>query len=106
MLGHCRNHKDYLSYTFTELRKLSQTRPDKIEEYKEAILEILILDLDPLIPIITPLYSSVGRPAEFQLDIFWSFVLMKHLGFALDNWVEKFVHNPVLRAYYRRFYAG
>jgi len=97
MLGHCRNHKDYLSFAFTELRKLSQTHPDQIEEYKEAILKMLILDLDPLIPIISPLYSSVGRPAEFQPDIFRSFVLMKHLGFALDNWVEKLVHNPVLR---------
>ena len=78
MLGYCRNHKDYTTFVLTELHALAQTRPDQIEEYKEAIMKMLILNLDPLVPIISPLYSSVGKPAEMQPDIFRSFVLMKH----------------------------
>jgi len=97
MLGYCRKHKDYVSFVLTELRVLSETRPDQIEEYKEAIVKMLILDLDPLIPVITPLYPPVGRPAELQPEIFRSFVLMKHMRFVLDNWVEKLANNPVLR---------
>ena len=97
MLGYCRNHKDYTTFVLTELRELEATRPDQIEEYKEAIVKMLILNLDPLIPIISPLYSSVGKPAEMQPDIFRSFVLMKHTGIPLNKWVEKLSVNPVLR---------
>jgi hypothetical protein len=97
MLGYCRSHKDYTTFVLTELRELEATRPDQIEEYKEAVMKMLILNLDPLVPIITPLYSPVGRPAEMQPDIFRSFVLMKHMGIPLDNWVEKLCLNPVLR---------
>ena len=98
MLGYCRNHKDYLTFALSKLRVLAETRPDQIEECKEAVMKMLILNLDPLIPIITPLYPPVGRPAEMQVDIFRSFVLMEHMQIHLDNWVEKLSVNPVLRA--------
>ena len=98
MLGYCRNHKDYKSFVLTELRVLAETRPDQIEEYKDAVIKMLILNLDPLIPVITPLYPLVGRPAEMQPEIFRSFVLMEHMQIPLDNWVEKLSLNPVLRA--------
>jgi hypothetical protein len=97
MLGFCRNHKDYVSFVLSELRILAQTRADQIEEHKEAVLKMLILNLDPLIPVITPLYPPVGRPAEMQPEIFRSFTLMEHMRIALDNWVEKLSLNPVLR---------
>ena len=98
MLGYCRNHKDYLTFVLSELRFLADTRPDQIEEYKEAVMKMLILNLDPLIAVIAPLYPPVGRPAEMQADIFRSFVLMEDLQIHLDNWVEKLSINPVLRA--------
>jgi len=58
---------------------------------------MLIFNLDPLIPIIMPLYPPIGRPAEMQLEIFRSLVLMEHLHMSLNNWVEKLTNNPVLR---------
>jgi len=97
MLGYCRNHKDYITFVLTELRELEKTRPDQIKEYKDAVLKMIVLNLDPLIPIITPLYPPVGRPAELQPEIFRSFVLMSHMRYSLDNWVEKLAVNPVLR---------
>jgi len=60
-------------------------------------LKMLILNLDPLIPEIAPLYPPIGRPAEMQPEIFRSFVLMEHMQIPLDNWVEKLSLNPVLR---------
>ena len=98
MLGYCRNHKDYTTFVLTELNSLAETRPDQIEEYRGAVMKMLILNLDPLIPVIAPLYSTVGRRAEMQPEIFRSFVLMEHTHIPLDNWVEKLSLNPVLRA--------
>jgi hypothetical protein len=97
MLGPTRNHKDYQWFVLGELRSLAKHRPDQIREYQEAIEKMLILNLDPLIPVIEPLYPAGGRMAERQVDIFRSFVLMKHLGIPLNNWVDKLTHNPVLR---------
>ena len=97
MLGVCRIHKDYKNFVLTELNKLADTRPDQIREYQQAISKMLILDLDPLIPVISPLYSDCGRPAEMQVEIFRSCILMKSLNVPLNQWVDKLTHNPVLR---------
>ena len=97
MLGTCRTHKDYCRFVLTELNLLVQTRPDQIREYQQAISKMLILNLDPLIPIISPLYSPCGRPSEMQIDIFRSCVLMKSLNIPLNQWVGKLSFNPVLR---------
>jgi len=66
MLGVTRINKDYQTFVLTELRELSKARPDQIREYQDAISKMLILNLDPLIPIISPLYPPIGRPAEMQ----------------------------------------
>ena len=98
MLGYCHTNKEYQRFVLTELRELAESRPDQIREFHKAVSKMLILDLDPLIPILTPLYPPYGRPAEMQVEIFRSFVLMQDLGIPLDNWVEKLTNNPVLRA--------
>ena len=97
MLGDCRPHKGYCNFVLTELSSLAETRPDQIREYQQEISKMLILNLDPLIPVIAPLYPNCGRPAEMQVEIFRSCVLMKSLGIPLNLWVEKLAHNPVLR---------
>jgi len=97
MLDFCRTNKDYQRFVLTELRTLAETRPDQIREYQNAVSKMLILNLDPLVPVITPLYPDIGRHAEMQLEIFRSFVLMDDLHIKLNNWVEKLTNNPVLR---------
>ena len=97
MLDYIRPNKDYQRFVLTELRALADERPDQIREYQEAVSKMLILNLDPLIPIIIPLYPDTGRYAQRQMEIFRSFVLMDHLHIPLNNWVEKLTHNPVLR---------
>ena len=98
MLGYYRNHNDYRTFVITELKHLSQTRPDQVEEHKQAILKMLILNLDPMLPTIAPLYPSTGAPAKSQMEIFRSLVLMVHMQSSLDNWIETLKFNPVLRA--------
>jgi len=97
MLGTTRINKDYQTFVLTELRELAKVRPDQIREYQAAISKMLILNLDPLIPIISPLYPPFGRTAEMQVEIFRSLVLMQHCDVSLNNWVDKLTHNPVLR---------
>jgi hypothetical protein len=97
MLGVTRNHKDYQAFVLAELQILAEARPDQIMEYQNAISKMLILNLDPLIGVISQLYPPSGRPAKNQTEIFRSFVLMRHCGIPLDNWVNKLTYNPVLR---------
>jgi len=73
------------------------SRPDQIKEHKDAIIKMIMLDLDPMLPVIRTLYPSNGRPAELQVEIFRSFILMVHMGIPLDKWVYKLSVNPVLR---------
>ncbi len=98
MLGYFTPHEQYVRFALGELKQLSQARPDQINEHKEAILKMLILNLDPLEAAIASLYPPIGRTAELQMEIFRSLVLMKHMHVPLNNWVEKLTNNPVLRA--------
>jgi hypothetical protein len=97
MLGYFTPHKQYLQFALAELRVLAESRPDQIREYQGAISKMLILNLDPLLPIISPLYPPTGKMALRQMEIFRSFVLMEDLLIPLNNWVDKLAHNPVLR---------
>jgi len=62
----------------------------------DGFVESVIFNLDPLIPVFASLYPPIGRPAEIQVEIFHSFVLMMHTNTPLDRWIETFSYNPVL----------
>jgi len=97
MLGVCTAHASYLHRALKKLRTLAEIMPDQIREYKVAISKMLILNLDPLINVIKPLYPACGRTAERQIEIFRSLILMSHIGMPLNSWVRKLYDNPVLR---------
>jgi len=89
MLGYFTPHKQYVCFVLTELAELAKTRPDQIREYQDAICKMLILDLDPLESVIAPLYPPIGKMADVQMEIYRSFILMKHCEVPLNNWVQK-----------------
>lgn len=97
MLGFWRYHSEYQQFVVDKLSTLTKSNPRALLEYQTEISKLYILDLDPLKRIIIPLYSLIGRPAELQPEIFRSFVLCQHLGFALDSWMYKLKNNLVLR---------
>lgn len=97
MLGFWRSHNDYQQFVASRLSALARINPCALLEYQTEISKLYILDIDPLIRIITPLYSPIGRPAEYQPEIFRSFILMQHLHISPDNWVDKLKNNFVLR---------
>ena len=94
MLGFWRNHAGYQQFV---IRNLKTADTDSVLEYKDVITKLFILNLDKLKDVIAPLYSSTGRPALFQPEIFRSFILMNALDFKLDNWVPKLKRSFVLR---------
>ena len=98
MLGYYRNHQEYVGFVLKQLFKLGDTHPEQVRYYKDTILKMLLMNLDPMRPIIEPLYSYTGRPAQMQMEIFRSLVLMKGVGEILDRWVDKLLANPVLLA--------
>jgi len=87
----------YQEFVKSTLRDISQTEPQRVLEYEEIISKLYILPTDKLLKVMLPLYSSIGRPAELQPEIFRSFVAMSELGFTLDNWLAKLKNNEVLR---------
>ena len=97
MLGFWRSHYDYQQFVVSELSKVARVNPSALFEYETEISKLYILDLDPLKPIIAPLYSHTGREAHFQPEIFRSIILMNHMGYVPDNWVPKLKNNFVLR---------
>lgn len=97
MLGFWRPHSDYQQFVVDKLSPLAKINPCAVLEYQTEISKLYILDLDPLKKIIATLYSLIGRPAEYQPEIFRSFILMQHLGIAPDNWIDKLKNNLVLR---------
>lgn len=56
------------------------------------------MNLDPAIPFLLSLYSSLGRPAEFDpVDLLRSLVLMVHFKvFSVTKWVEMLHSDKVL----------
>ena len=97
LLGFWRSHADYKQQVATELSLIARSDPSAILEYERSISKLYILDLDPLKPILEPLYSNIGRPSMNQPEIFRSLVLMNDLKYSLDEWVDKLAKNRVLR---------
>lgn len=98
MLGKWRSHAKYCDFVTDKLQNISTTSPHSLLEYETEISKLYILNLDKLEKIIAPLYSTTGRPAENQPEIFRSFILMNALKIPLDKWPAKLEHNLVLQA--------
>ena len=97
LLGYWRSHSDYQQQVAAELSIIARLNPSALLEYERPISKLYILNLDPLKPILAPLYSSTGRPSENQPEIFRAFVLMNGLGLSVDEWVVKLSINRILQ---------
>jgi len=97
MLGYWRPHEEYVKFVLTSLKELASLDPDRVIEYQEAISKMLILNLDPIQPIIAPLYSDIGAPAVNQIEIFRSIILHHGLNMTITEFHEKLRVNSVIR---------
>lgn len=78
---HLKLFRDSLS--FSDKKRL------RAPTFKLALFKVLHLDLDRIHPLLSQLYSPVGRPAIHQIEIFRSLFLMNHFGYtSVSKWVN------------------
>ncbi len=63
----------------------------------KSIAKLYLLNLDPLLPVVKPLYPDLGRPAINQQGIIRSLVLMlDQQEYSITNWALKVASDPLL----------
>ena len=63
----------------------------------KSIAKLYLLNLDPLLPVVKPLYPDCGRPAINQQGIIRSLVLMlDQQEYSITNWALKVDSDPLL----------
>jgi hypothetical protein len=78
------------------LLDLLPRREAQIKFHADALEKVYILDLDPLKKLILPRYSSTGRPAVNQSEIFRALVLASHSKESISNFVTRLKADDVL----------
>ena len=81
-------HHQYRQFISDGLDSLSESDFLRLQgTYQKSLDKLLILDLDLLLEALRPYYSSTGRPAIFQPEIFQSLMLMMECGFtSIKKW--------------------
>ena len=97
MLGPWPSQDDYQQRVVAELALFAKLNSYALWEYQNSLSKLYILNLDPLLTLVAPLYSTTGRPSINQPEIFRSLILMNDLGFPLNKWITKLAQNPVLK---------
>lgn len=97
MLCHWKSHKNYQEKLLACLLLFYETERSRVVAMEKSLSKLYLLDLDPLLPIIKPLFSDFGRPAENQQGIIRSLVLMldsdKH---SITEWSIKVASDRLL----------
>jgi hypothetical protein len=97
MLGEWRTHAEYQSHVSAGLAPYARPGHCPLLEHEDVISKLFILDLDPMKPVVAPLYSGTGRASNFQPEIFRTFVMMSRMGVPISKWKRKLDLSPVLR---------
>jgi hypothetical protein len=96
MLGKWRTHDEYLEFVSKQLQYGSYDH-GQLTEYRDVIMKLRILNLDPLHDILAEFYSNTGRPSEHQPELFRTYIMMQDLKVPISLWIEKLSNNFVLR---------
>ena len=69
----------------------------RVVAHDKSISKLFLLNLDPLLPLVKPLYPDFGRPAKNQQGIIRSLVLMlDQQEHSITNWARKVASDPLL----------
>lgn len=92
-------HEEYQKNLLLNLTLFYETDRERVAELQESISKLYLLNLDPLYPIIKPLYSNTGRPAKNQLGIIRSLILMLDQDeHDIPKWAAKVASDRLLCA--------
>ncbi len=101
MLNSWQSHQEYKAFLHeAKIHFDSSQRTRLCTELAAAREKLQLLNLDPVMEYLTPLYPPSGRPAISQVQILRSVILFllllkEGLAFTLTKWVEKLKYDPV-----------
>ena len=96
MLGPWRPHAQFQDWLQERLLDLLPRQEAQIKFHVDALEKVYILNLDPLKKLIWPRYSSIGRPAVNQPEIFRALVLASHYKESISSFVARLKADDVL----------
>ena len=86
----------YLKKGISRIKRKKKNRK-RLALYKNAVSKLSALNLDPLFAALKPYYSTQGRPAKHQSEIFRSLILMVDQGeISLTRWQAKVDSDNIL----------
>lgn len=90
MLKYWTTHSSYCQFISDGISVLSVSDQKRLKsKYADSLSKLTSLDLDSLKEHLLPHYSSTGRPALYQPEIFRSFLLMLDTGEpSIRNWID------------------
>ena len=104
MLKNWQSHQEYKAFLHEAKVHFDGSQRIRLSsELAPAREKLRLLNLDPVMEYLRPLYPPFGRPAQNQPQLLRSvilFLLLLKDGLAstLTKWVEKLEHDPVLAA--------
>lgn len=98
MLRYWQSHQEYcFSLHEAKVHFDSSQRCRLFSTFSSSREKLRLLNLDPVMEFLTPFYSSTGRPAQNQVQILRSLVLMLDQGgTSITDWVQKLQDDDLL----------
>lgn len=97
MLKNWTSHADYQNFVSSNVSSFDQSQLKRFSSFHNSIAKLTSLNLDPLGTILKPYYSSTGRPAILQPEIFRSFIFMlDQKETRLTTWVQTLKSDDML----------
>lgn len=91
-------HADYQESVRKELDLMTSSERSRLSLFKDSLSKLFLLNLDPLLPIIKPLYSVFGRPSQNQCEIFRSLILMlDRKVYSITRWAQITASDNIIR---------
>ncbi len=98
MLRNWTSHQTFQETLISELNYIKNHSHERIKQYADIISKVYLLDLEPAFQILSPFYSSKGRPALYQAEILRSLVVMSHLRIdSITQWVKMLRSDSIFR---------
>lgn len=99
MLCNWLSHEDFQKKLLLNLILFSEIEKSRVVSLEKSLSKLYLLDLDPLLTVIKPLYANSGRPACNQQGIVRSLILMLDLNeHSITNWAIRVANDRILCA--------
>ncbi|MDL2302762.1 hypothetical protein LJC58_10510 [Lachnospiraceae bacterium OttesenSCG-928-D06] len=91
-------HTDYISFISVQISSLSLSDRIRLDGlFSHSLEKLTSLNLDPILALLLPYYSTTGRPALFQPEIIRSFILMLDTKeTSIKRWIHTLHSNPLM----------